>query len=316
MGNTMSVQRSYSFSEGYGICVALKHGVIIVANNETKQLHMHSLADGSLLRSIGVRGRGKGQFDFWWNGLCVSPDGDSVLVAEKSNHRVQQVRIVDGAWVRFVGEGVLIRPGFVDCNADVIAVSEPSCHRISVLSWADGSVRAQFGSQGSGPGQLNLPCGIRLLADGSGLVVADMCNDRLCVFTLTSKQNKRLFTCCAWTRRPRDSDQARVTMVGSKEEGLCCPHNVLECASDGSFIVTNSGLRRELIKLTRDGPEVWAFGERRAGDNPYLPRHVALAALPGGAMLVRDCYDSRCLFIRDQRHRLEWIGVCVSAALL
>ncbi len=56
-----------------------------------------------------------------------------MLVAEANNNRVQQVRIVDGSWVRFVGEGVLAGPQYVDCNADVIAVSE-ECHRINVLS--------------------------------------------------------------------------------------------------------------------------------------------------------------------------------------
>jgi sugar lactone lactonase YvrE len=116
------------------------------------ELYMYSLADGSLVRKIGGAGSGKGQFNLFLGGLCVSPDGDSVLVAEYWNKRVQQVRIVDGSWVRFVGEGLLGEPEYVDCNADVIVVSEEGLHRISVLSWADGSVRAQFGSDGSGPG--------------------------------------------------------------------------------------------------------------------------------------------------------------------
>ena len=66
-------------------------------------LHMHSLEDGSLVRRIGSKGSGKGQFNFNMGGLCVSPDGDSVLVAECYNNRVQEVRVVDGSWVRFVG---------------------------------------------------------------------------------------------------------------------------------------------------------------------------------------------------------------------
>jgi hypothetical protein len=223
MGTTLSLQRSYSRAgfDAYGFrtCVPQDQGIVFVSDyDETKQLHMYSLADWSFVCSIGARGRGKGQFDFWRGGMCVSADGDSVLVTESGNNRVQQVRIVDGAWVRFVGEGVLRRPVHVDCNADVIAVSELDWHRITVLSWADGSVRAQFGSEGSGPGQLNYPRGVRLLADGSGLVVADCFNDRLCVFTLSGEV---------------------MATVGSEEQGLNSPFDVLECASDGSFIVAN-----------------------------------------------------------------------------
>ncbi len=46
----------------------------------------------------------------------MSPDGDSVLVAEYFNNRVQQVKIADGSWERFVGVSVLKRPDFIDCT--------------------------------------------------------------------------------------------------------------------------------------------------------------------------------------------------------
>jgi hypothetical protein len=248
------------------MCVALKHGLVIVSEYNSSggsQLHMHSLADGSLVRRIGSKGSGKGQFNFGCGGLCMSPDGDSVLVAEAVNNRVQQVRIVDGSWVRFVGEGVLDKPQCVDCNADVIAVSEWGCHRISVLSWADGSVRAQFGSLGSGPGQLYYPRGVRLLADGSGVVVADSENHRLCVFRLSGEF---------------------VAAVGSREQGLSGPFDVLECASDGSFIVANYG-SPNLIKLSRDGSELEVYG--KGGDGEFTDP-TALAALPDGGLVVRE----------------------------
>jgi hypothetical protein len=294
MGTTLSVQRAHSFPEmrGRGMCVALKHGLVIVVVNNTMQLRMYALADWSLVRTIGGRGRGKGRFNFCRGGLCVSPDGDSVLVAERGNNRVQQVRIVDGSWVRFVGEGVLEKPQCVDCNADVIAVSE-WIDRISVFSWADGSVRARFGGYGGGPSQLKHPRGVRLLADGSGLVVADYANHRLCVFTLSGEF---------------------VAAVGSREQGLCLPCDVLECVSDGSFVVANYG-SDNLIKLRRDDIKVEADGKRGIGNGEFS-NPTSLAALSGSAMLVRHCDGSRCSIFRDQRHRLEWIGVCVSAVLV
>ncbi len=267
--------RKAACARGFGVCVALKHGLVIVSakpdpSSGGSELHMHSLVDGSLVRRIGSKGSGKGQFSFDGGGLCVSPDGDSVLVAEQSNNRVQQVRIVDGSWVRFVGEGVLDKPHFVDCDADVIVVSEIGLHRISVLSWADGSVRAQFGSRGDGQGQLRCPLGVRLLADGRGLVVADRDNHRLCVFTLRGEF---------------------AAAVGSWEQGLNAPRDVLECASDGSFIVVSYD-NDNLIKLSRDGAQVGVYGEK-GGGNGEFNQPTALAALPGGGMVVRECIGAR-----------------------
>jgi tripartite motif-containing protein 71 len=272
------------------MCVSLKHGLVIVVDDSTMQLHMHSLADGSLVRRVGSKGSGKGQFNSYWCGLCVSPDGDSVLVAEAHNNRVQQVRIVDGSWVRFVGEGVLKYPQFVDCNADVIAVSEPGCYRISVLSWADGSVRAQFGSEGSGRGQLDWPRGVRLLADGSGLVVADNNNHRLCVFTLSGEF---------------------VAEVGSREQGLNGPFDVLECASDGSFIVANRG--HDLVKLSRDGAKVEVYGKKGDGNGEFTDP-TALAALPDGGMVVREWHGARFQVFKGLVVRFEWITACAMFA--
>jgi hypothetical protein len=269
--------RKAACGRGIGMCVVLKHRLVIVTmkrvvwdENPGSELHMHSLADGSLVRSIGSKGSGKGQFNFSCGGLCPSPDGDSVLVAEANNDRVQQVRIVDGSWVRFVGEGVLYKPQFVDCNADVIAVSESDWHRISVFSWADGSVWAQFGSYGSGLGQLWYPRGVRLLADGSGLVVADMNNHRLCVFTVSGE---------CWA------------VVGNSEEGLSYPYDVLEYASDGSFIVANfSG--DNLIKLSVDGVKLGLYGKKGSGNGEFN-QPTALAALLNGGMVVRECDGER-----------------------
>jgi DNA-binding beta-propeller fold protein YncE len=260
--------RKAACASGYGMCVALKHGLVIVSENKGDgsggfQLHI-SPADGSLVGSIGRKGSGKGQFNYSYGGLCVSPDGNSVLVADSNNNRVQQVRIKDGSWVRFVGEGVLNGPEFVDCNADVIAVSETDDHRISVLSWSDGSVRAQFGRQGSGPGQLNYPRGVRLLADGRGFVVADSNNHRLCVFALSGEF---------------------VAVVGSRE-GLTLPQDVLECASDGSFIVAN-GWGHNLVRVSRAGTVVGVYGKEGSGDGKFK-YPSALAVLPDGGLVVRE----------------------------
>jgi hypothetical protein len=276
---------------GICLCVSLKHGLVImsdfVGSNE-HVLSMYSLVDGSLVRSVGSRGRDKGQFNWRFGGLCVSPDGDSVLVAESINNRVQQVLIVDGSWVRFIAEGVLYKPHFVDCNADFIVVSQ-NYSRISVLSWADGSVRAQFGSEENGSGQLYSPRGVRLLADGSGIVVADTLNSRLCVFALSGEF---------------------VAAVGSKEQGVTRPFDVLECTSDGSFIVANVGGDCQMVKLSRAGIKLETFGD--VGRGFFLP--ASLAALPGGGFVVRDLEEEGFRVFRGLDLRKAWITACVETA--
>ncbi len=280
----MSVQRTHEcvYEGGIGMCVARRHGLGIVADNVTMRLHMHLLADWSFVRSIGSEGVGKGQFDFWCGGLCVSPDGDSVLVAESKNNRVQQVRIVDGLWVRFVGKGVLRRPQHVDCNADVIVVSETYYAKISAFSWADGSVRAQFGGYGHFGN-------LRLLADGNEMVVVDRDNHRLCVFGVSGEF---------------------VAAVGSKEQGLYRPWDVLEYVTDGGFIVLDSR-DHNLIKCDRAGVNDGKYGTCGDGNGEFK-YPAALAALPDGGIVVRDCGGRRFSIFRDHCHRLQWIGLCLS----
>jgi DNA-binding beta-propeller fold protein YncE len=288
MGAVLSIRRSIACLKSYGICVVVPHGLFVVSDSEAKQLHMYSLLDGTRIRSIGSKGDGKGQFDFRNGGLCVSPDGDSVLVADTRNNRVQEVRLVDGSWVRFVGKGVLKWPECVDCNADVIVVSAWACHRISVLSWADGSVRAQFGSEGSGPGHLRYPRGVRLLADGSGVVVADYGNHWLCVFAVSGKF---------------------VAAVG-REQGLYCPVDVLECASDSSFIVANFH-GDNFIKVSRDGVHFDVYCKQGSGDGEFT-HPAALAALPNDGCLVVDSGNRRVQYLARLHARLAWMRACAS----
>jgi hypothetical protein len=285
MGAALSTRRILACPDrkghGNGICVSAKHGVAVLPFTFTQQLRIYSLINGTLIdRTV------KQQLINNSIGLCVSSDGDSVLVVERCNGRVQEVRITDGSWVRFVGEGVLKCPHNVDCNGDVIVVSElnPS---ISVLSWVDGSMRARFGSYGSGPGQLKYPQGVRLLADGSGVVVADSWNDRLCVFALSGEL---------------------VAAVGSRDQGLNFPHDVLECALDGNFIVANTH-GYNLMKLGRDGVKVEMYGRYGGGNGQFIDPN-ALAALPNDGCLVVDSGNQRVQHLAHLRARLAWMRAC------
>jgi hypothetical protein len=233
----------------------------------------------------------------------VSTDGDSVLVADCWNNRVHQVRIEDGSWVRFVGTGVLHEPQFVDCNADVIAVTE-LCHRISVLSAANGSLLARFGSQGCGYGQLNAPCGLRLLSDGNVLVVADTWNHRLCFFR--------------WCGHS-------LSLLGSRQCGLLFPFDVLPCALDGGLAIANFGT----LSVTHWSQDDVAKGMCGANGTPHpeasVPRAAllartcggptALAALVDGGMAVRSCNGARLQVFHGRGLRIAWTTVCAMSAV-
>ena len=285
----MSTRRNVACPEGHGICVSGPHGLVVVSDCNAKQLFIYSLIDGTLIRSTGSKGSGKGQFDFRNGGLCVSPDGDSVLVAESRNNRVQEVRLVDGSWVRFAGEGVLDKPEFVDCNTHTIAVSESGNHRISMLSWADGSMRAQFGSLGCGSGQLLYPRGVRLLANNSGVAVADCSNNRLCVFTLHGEF---------------------VAAMGSTEPGLNHPSDVLERASDASYVVADRG-RCSLFFKTEIRKESGVTAKlycRRVSGQGKINNLNTLAKLPNDGCVALGV--ERIYQLAHLQARLAWMCGC------
>ncbi len=265
---------------GVGLCVSQKHNVIVVSGGDVGPcLRLYSLDDGSYVREIGTRGNGKGQFDFWLGGLCLSPDGDSVLVADEFNNRVQEVRIVVGhedttRWIRFIGENVLSRPEFVDCNKKVIVVSD-TMNRISVFSWRKGDLLSRFGSTGVGPGQFSGIFNVRLTGDGLRVLVCDALNHRLYTFRLKDKFVEAL---CVKNQNPID---------------------VLE-AEGGGFIV---GTSRNLMKLSY-------FGEC---EHVFSTDSVArLAVVPGGGMAVR--YADTIVLYRSVELRAQWVAACVLAA--
>lgn len=265
-----------------GLCVLPKHEIIVLPNRKVGELHVYSLLDGSLIREIGELGHGRGQLNFGCGGMCVAPDGDSVLLADFFNDRVTQIRVLDGVWLRCMGDGVLTCPNYVDCNTDVVAVSHSALFRICVLSWPDGNLLAQFGSSS----ELRDPGAVRILHDGSGLVVADYPNHRLCVFSLRGEV---------------------LATVGNERKGLNAPHDFIEYTTDDSFIVAN-WRNDKLVKLSKNGGKaksiVWNEGA--------FTEPVALAAFPNGGIVIRSNTPGRITVLHLLELRFVWIRVCAT----
>lgn len=275
-----------SCTDGMGMCASPRHGLVVVSDNSTMQLLFYSLADGSMRRIIGSRGKGAGQFDFRHGGLCVSPDGDSVLVAEHGNNRVQVVRILGTdatSFVRFVGKGVLKDPEFVDCNNDVIVVSEGS-RRISVVSWAAGQLITRIGARR----EFGFCYGVRVLQGMKpSLMVASFWDQRLSVFSL-----------------PSGVVSAEVDI---SRHGTVFPVDLLECPHG---VIFSNFYAHNLISLNREGVKVGAYGKSGSGYCEFA-QPSALAALPDGGLVVRELSGNRCQVFRGLVLRSMWIAVCV-----
>ena len=258
-----SFVRKAACVKGYGMAVDATRSLIIVSVcSSDMKLYGYSLADGSLLRTFGSRGAGKGQYD-WGNscgGLCMSPRG-TLLVAEFGNKRVQEVVVDDGTGIRFIGERILNAPEFVDCSETVIAVSESTLHQVTLLSSSDGSLLTRFGSRGSGAGEFTIPLGLRLLADGSGIVVADRDNDRLCMYSTAG-----VFT--------------RAIAAGKK------PRDVVQCDGGSSFIVCSAS-DCTLSKVLATTGVIQSFGSKGTGNGQFeIPTALAAVARDTSVELV------------------------------
>ena len=242
------------------MAVDVVRGVVIVGSDSDYKLYVYSLADGSLLRSFGEKGSGKGQFHWGYGGMCMTPRG-TLLLAEQPNNRLQELSVDDGSHVRFI-IGSAKQADYVDCSNAAVAVSEYTLHRVTLMSWPDCRPLCHFGSQGSGDGQLSCPYGLRLLADGSGVVVADEKNDRLCVFSMAGAF-------------------VRSVPAGSR------PRDVVECDGGASFVVVSSDADK-MAKVSASAGSVASFGSFGSGLGQFnTPSALAVVASVGsGVQLV------------------------------
>ncbi len=252
-----------------GLCVLLKHGLVIASRSSLVAcvLHVFSLTDGSLLRTLdNGTGSDKGQFSFQVGGLCATPSGDGVLVAEARNSRVQEVNVLGRSpmWVRFVGMGVLKSPQHVDCNTDVIVVAESSIHRISLFTWLTGTPRARICPVG--PGTLAHPSGVRLLRNGLHVAVADSFHHRICVFEL-------------------DGELAHYFSVSRRGRW---PFDVLECdVNDGLIVASISP--DPVVKYDRLNGAAMPLHATISGMNGKPCKDLdAAASLPDGGLVLLE----------------------------
>jgi DNA-binding beta-propeller fold protein YncE len=124
------------------------------------------------------------------HGICLSPNGSSLYVAEVGKNQVVEVNIENHKITRLVyrygkGKGQLDFPVGVCLSADgeYVLVSELSNNRISVFKTSDLSFVKHIGSKGKKANQLDHPEG--LYCDENGTIfVADSYNHRVTIMNL------------------------------------------------------------------------------------------------------------------------------------
>lgn len=138
--------------------------------------------DGSLVRVIGQRGSGPGEFNF---PLAIAGDGDMVWVADTGNHRVQAFTR-SGEFVTTFGQAgdspgdMALPKGIATDGNGHIYVVDGRFENVQIFDRL-GRLLLFFGQEGRGPGEFWLPSGISIDSEGR-IWICDLYNRRVQVF--------------------------------------------------------------------------------------------------------------------------------------
>lgn len=175
---------SYAMVDGakYGLALTPDSVHMLVTCFSDHKLRVYALQPTfSLVRTIGGWGSGPAQFKGPVK-LRWTP-GDSIMVCDSWNHRVQEVTL-DGDYVR---EIPITDAWTIDIFEDTVAIGTGVC-TVVLFAYSTGLKLLTIGEPGSGPGQIgSYGEGIRWSADGSRLIVCEYYNKRISVFTATGE---------------------------------------------------------------------------------------------------------------------------------
>jgi sugar lactone lactonase YvrE len=164
-----------------GLAVDDSRGRLYVVDARRHVLVVYELATGRLLRTVGKRGAGSGEFNFP-NAVAVGPDG-RVYVSDTMNYRVE-VFDADLAFVSSFGTlgvrpGQFRRPKGIAVDADnVVYVVDSDFNNFQMFT-AEGETLMWVGELGERPGQMQLPAGIAVDRVRRRIVVTEQVNKRV-----------------------------------------------------------------------------------------------------------------------------------------
>ncbi len=147
--------------------------------------------DGSLLRILGKRGSGPGEFNY---PTAVAVEGSTLWIADTGNHRVQAMDRY-GSFLSSFGKagdapGDLALPKSIALDsAGHVYVVDGRFENVQVFD-AEGRLLLFFGNEGTGPGEFWLPGGI-FIEPGGRIWVCDAYNRRVQVFEYVEEHDAR-----------------------------------------------------------------------------------------------------------------------------
>ena len=284
-------------------------------------------AAAAFLRAFGSKGASNGQFQ---NPSLMAVDCDgNVVVADEANHRVQVLRLSDGACLRTIGSAGS-GAGQFNCPIDVafdgagnIIVADQFNHRVQVLRYSDGRHVLTLGSFGRGDGQLDRPCSVAVDGRGNVLVHDGACNGRIVVFRLSDGAYMR--SMCSQGSGPgqisgwgsialdgegnvavvdgfnfrvqvlRYSDGAHLRTIGSHgfEAGQFRGPRGVAFDGAGNIIVADRDNHQVQVLRYSDGRHVRTLGESRGRGNGEFDEPYGVAVDGQGRIIVSDSKNHR-----------------------
>jgi uncharacterized protein (TIGR03663 family) len=196
-------------------------------------------AEGRFLLALGRgKGTGEGQFN---EPLGVATDANgNVYVADTWNHRIQKFDASGRFLAQWTGPGGMWGPrALVVSPQGEVFVVDTGNKRVLVFD-TEGRFLRQFGTGGSGAGQLNEPIGIALASNGE-VIIADTNNLRMQVFSQDGRF-VRMWAISGWRPSARTEPYTAVDSAGNVYVSDPSGHRILKFTPDGQIAaVTGAG---------------------------------------------------------------------------
>ena len=271
----------------WGIAVIKEE--IVVSDVDMNCLLVFS-KEGIYSRKIGKNGVGKVEFKSP-RGLACTPD-DSIIVAEKVNHRLQEVTL-EGRFVRFFGTSEAGKPG-----SEKGQFTGPSCVAVNskgiVFATDSQNDRIQyFKPSGEFLGIIG-KSGHRVLRDPYGISIYRQPQ-------LQGGERELIFVTERSENRIRCFEKKGGTYVSVKTFGesgvvkgpLVQPVGILADQRSGYVVVAEFQNQRISI-FSRSGEHIYSFGERGSDTGAaHFHNPMSIAALGKSSIIVTDCGNGR-----------------------
>lgn len=253
-------------------------GTVYVADTGNSRVLRYS-ADGTYAGALATSGTADGQVSAP-SGVKVAPDG-SIYVADTGNNRIQRFSAA-GAFEAVIGAGMLTGPtGLALVGSGELLVADTgngTVSRVARFTLPTGAYLGEYGSYGSGAGQLKNPTGLDVA--GTTLWIADTGNNRV----------QRIDT-------GTGTFGTAIGSLGTASGKFYAPRAVLGDGA-GGVIVADTGNDR-LQTFSAAG----VFSQAVGAPGAILGRFHApagLASAPGGRTLVVERDGCRVqVFVRD-----------------